>query len=110
MLVDTGADRTVLSADVMGMLKLQPIETGDHLSGAGGSVESTVVVTEIRLTQDTGIKATFSGQYAGCKDVNDLDMSVLGRDILDLFALIVERKSDTICLLGHQHYYSINKR
>jgi hypothetical protein len=34
-------------------------------------------------------------------------MSVLGRDISNLFALIVDRPRDLVCLLGSGHHYSI---
>ena len=37
-------------------------------------------------------------------------MSVLGRDILNLFAVIIDRQRDTVCLLGQQHFYTIGKR
>lgn len=109
-LVDTGADRTVFSADILKLLKLAAIESPDRLSGPGGAVDSVVVATEIRLTRDDNVKASFQGQFAGCLQYETLDMSVLGRDILGLFALIVDRPSNTISLLGNQHYYTINQR
>jgi hypothetical protein len=34
-------------------------------------------------------------------------MSVLGRDIINLFALIVDRPQDIVCLLGQRHRYRI---
>jgi len=34
-------------------------------------------------------------------------MSVLGRDILDLFAVIVDRPGDVVCLVGQRHRYQI---
>ena len=36
-----------------------------------------------------------------------LEMSVLGRDITDLFALIVDRPRDLVCLIGQRHSYNI---
>jgi hypothetical protein len=36
-------------------------------------------------------------------------MSVLGRDITDLFAVIVDRVHDVVCLLGQRHRYSIEQ-
>lgn len=109
-LVDTGADRTVFSADVLESLHLEPIETSDRLSGAGGVVDSVVVQTQIRLTHDQSGKALFIGQFAGFKDVKNLDMSILGRDILNLFAVIVDRQGNTVCLLGQSHFYTIGQR
>lgn len=34
-------------------------------------------------------------------------MSVLGRDVTNLFALIVDRPGDLVCLLAKQHSYVI---
>jgi len=48
------------------------------------------------------------GRFAACVDPQLLDMSVLGRDVLDLFAVIVDRPGDTIALVGQQHRYSIS--
>jgi len=109
-LVDSGADRTVFSADIMEPLHLHSIDSPDRLSGVGGVADSVVVETQIRFTQDQTGKAVFKGQFAGFNNVETLDMSVLGRDILNLFALIVDRQGDTICLLGQQDYYIIAKR
>src|SRR5260370_824787 len=57
-LVDTAADRTVFSADILGALHLQPIEAPDQLSGVGGVAASVVVETPIRFTHDEAGKAT----------------------------------------------------
>lgn len=109
-LVDTGADRTVFSADVFGDLHLQPVESSDRLSGIGGAADSVVVETAIRFTHDEGGKAIFRGQFAAFIHPESLDMSVLGRDILNMFALIVDRQADTVCLLGQKHHYTIGIR
>ena len=109
-LVDSGADRTVFSAETMAKLQLQPIESTDRLSGVGGKADSVVVATQIRFDDSEGGKAVFNGNYAGFTSLDALDMSVLGRDILNLFSLIVDRQGDTICLLGQPHRYTIERR
>lgn len=109
-LVDTGADRTVFSAEISNALHLRAIDSPDRLSGVGGRVESVVIQTRIRFTHDEVGKAVFSGQFAAFTDPEALDMSVLGRDILNLFALIVDRQADTVCLLGQKHSYTIGIR
>ena len=63
--------------------------------------------TQIRLSRDDGQKAILRGEYAACTDYEALDMNVLGRDILELFALIVDRRTDMVTILGGQHYYTI---
>jgi hypothetical protein len=109
-LVDSGADRTVFSADILDALNLQPTNSSDQLSGVGGMADSVVVETQIRLTHDEPGKAVFKGQFAGFTDPESLDMSVLGRDLINLFASIVDRQRDIVCLLGQEHFYTISKR
>ena len=109
-LVDTGADRTVISAEISNALHLRPIDSPDRLSGVGGMADSVVVETAIRFTRDGDGKAIFRGQFAAFIDPETLDMSVLGRDILNMFALIVDRQADTVCLLGQKHHYTIGIR
>jgi hypothetical protein len=45
------------------------------------------VIPEIRLTRDGGGKVSFRGSYAAVVEDEALDFSVLGRDILSLFAV-----------------------
>jgi hypothetical protein len=109
-LVDTAADRTVLSADVWAALQLPPVESEEQLSGLGGKTASVVVETLLRMTRDGDVKVTFRGQYAAVTEAEALDLSVLGRDVLNLFALIVDRPRDVVCLLGQRHEYTIVER
>jgi hypothetical protein len=109
-LLDTGADRTVLSADVLAALQLQPVGSPVRLGGVGGMTDSVVVETHIRLTHDQPGKVSFRGQFAAFDKVEALDMSVLGRDILNLFAVIIDKPGESLCLLGQQHYYTIANR
>lgn len=107
LLVDTGADRTVLSGNVLESLNAETTAPQEHFGGVGGLVESVLVSTQIRLLRDDGQLAVFRGEYPACTDHEALDMSVLGRDILDMFALIVDRRADTIAIIGGQHGYTI---
>ncbi len=53
---------------------------------------------------------TNSGAVIPCEFLADeeaLDLSVLGRDISNVFCLIVDRPRDLVCLLGAGHQYSI---
>jgi hypothetical protein len=109
-LVDTAADRTVFSLDVLEALSLEPITPSTQLVGVGGGTSSIVVETQIRLTRDGGSKVVFRGRYAAIMEKESLDMSLLGRDISNLFALIVDRPRDVVCLLGQQHTYLIEQR
>jgi len=37
-------------------------------------------------------------------------MSVLGRDILNLFAVIVDRAANVVTMIGKSHTYTIHQR
>jgi ribosomal protein L14 len=82
----------------------------DGLGGVGGITESVDVTTKIRLKRDDGQWVTFRGTYAACLRQDALDMSVLGRDILNLFAVIVDRAADRIVLLHGADGYAIERR
>ncbi len=109
-LVDTGADRTVLSADLLDALGMQPVSTIERLGGVGGLAATVMVESQLRFAIEGAGKVTFKGRFAAFTDAETVDMSVLGRDILNLFTLIVDRPGNMIALLGQQHYYSIGER
>lgn len=109
-LVDTGADRTVLSATVLAALALQPTIATERLGGVGGIVTPVVVETPMRFRHEAGRgTVVFRGQYAAVTEREALDMSVLGRDITGLFALIVDQPGDVVCLLRQRHRYVIEQ-
>lgn len=108
-LVDTGADCTVLSADILTELRLTPLSTGDRLGGVGGIAASVVVETQIQFPRETGERIAFRGRFAAVTELESLDMSVPGRDITNLFAVIVDRPREVVCLLGSRHQYSIGQ-
>ena len=106
-LLDTGADRTVLSADVLTALRLHALETDHRIGGIGGLVSAVAIETQIRLTYDDYGKVLLRGRYLGVTDKDDLDISVLGRDVTNLFAVIVDWQQKTVCLLGQRHRYTV---
>ncbi len=106
-LLDIGADRTVFHADLLEFLQLDASLPGELLEGVGGLADAVTVETRIRFTTDDGGDATFSGRFAAFTDPDALDMSVLGRNITNVFAVIVDRPRDVVCLLGQRHSYTI---
>jgi len=110
LLVDIGADRTILSANVFESLNLSAREPDEPIGGVGGIVESVVTATQIRLTCDDASKVMFRGEFAACVEYESLDMSVLGRDIMKHFAVIVDQPDDKIALLRERHSYHITKK
>jgi hypothetical protein len=109
-LVDTAADRTVFSADILTALRLQPLPDADRLRGVGGSVPSVVVETRIQFLREDAGRINLLGRYAAFTELEALDMSVLGRDITNLFAVIVDRPRDFVGLLGQRHQYVIQEQ
>jgi hypothetical protein len=107
--VDTGADHTAFSAEVLAALDLKPQESPLQFEGVGGIAPSVVVETQVRLPHETG-NAVFRGQFAALTLSEALDMCVLGRDITNLFATIVDRPGDVVCLAGQQHGYVIVRK
>jgi len=106
-LVDTGADCTVLSAAVFDVLGFERSATRERLGGIGGMAESVQVTTQIRLPRENGGKAVFRGQYSAFTQLEALDMSVLGRDIIAMFAAAVDRPGNVVTLLRPPHRYII---
>jgi hypothetical protein len=109
-LVDTGADRTVFSAGVLLTLDLPHLVAQERLGGLGGVVPSVVVETQMRFAQEGGGPIVFRGPFAAVTGHDALDMSVLGRDITSLFAVIVDYPAQRVCLLGQRHAYRIVSR
>ena len=108
-LLDTGADRTVFDARTFGKLGLPALEPEEDLSGLGGITSSAMVETKMNLPRDDGQPVIFTSRFMAVTEPGALDLCVLGRDILDLFSVIVDRAGDVVCLLSQKHRYAINQ-
>jgi hypothetical protein len=106
-LVDIGADRTVLNADILSKLGLPLLEAAEGVSGLGGGTDTVEVETKLHLTREPGNPVAFRSRWAAVIEPAALDLSVLGRDITDLFAAIIDRPGDVVCLLSQRHRYVI---
>jgi hypothetical protein len=106
-LLDIGADRTVLSAELLSLLNLPMLMATEGLSGLGGSTDSVEIETKLHLRRDTGNPVAFQGRWAAVTEMAALDLCILGRDITDLFAAIIDRPDNVVCLLRQQHRYTI---
>jgi predicted aspartyl protease len=109
LLVDTGADMTVLDGETVQALGL-PLETADgSLTGVGGGAALVVVSTTLQMARaDGGAPLTFKGRFAAVDNPVELGTGVLGRDILNLFTLIVDRASEAVQLLRPPHRYTVH--
>jgi hypothetical protein len=80
------------------------------IGGFGGIAETVIIQAQFRVVRDDGVNVVFRGQFAACTELEALDFSVLGRDVLDMFALIVDRRADVVAIIGQDHTYSIQRR
>jgi hypothetical protein len=108
-LIDSGADRTVLIADLLRRVRL-PIQrppTGLSLVGVGGTGDFVMVRTVLAFQADDGVTARVHGEYAAFTDPEVTDMSILGRDVLDNFDVILSRRREEVLLLAPNHQYRV---
>lgn len=108
-LIDTGADRTVLSAALVTQLRLpfNRAQPDYKLSGVGGTSDFVLVTTVVEFIRDGGGAVKVRGEFAGLTDPAATDLSVLGRDVLDNFDLIASRRRNEILLLAPRHQYRV---
>jgi hypothetical protein len=109
LLVDTGADMTVLDGETVQALGL-PREAGPgSLAGVGGGAALVIVETTLQMVRaDGGTPLTFKGRFAAVDNPVELGTGVLGRDILNLFTLILDRAAETVLFLRPPHRYAIH--
>jgi hypothetical protein len=107
LLVDVGADRTVFPAGVLATLALPQLPTSQQLGGVGGAASTVTIATHLRLPLGGGTSIVFQGSFAAFTQADALDMSILGRDIMNRYAVIVDRPGDLVCMIGQGHRYEI---
>jgi len=108
-LVDCCADRTVLSAFLLARLNIphQSPASGTTLQGIGGASNYVVVATALEMTRDDGGPVKINGSFSAFCDATATDLSILGRDVLDLFDVIVSRRRNQVLLVAGNHRYDI---
>jgi hypothetical protein len=108
-LVDSGADRTVLSAALLSRLQLsvERPPSAVALMGIGGTTDFVLVTTALIVTRDDGGVARIRGEFAAFTDPEATDLSVLGRDVLDNFDVILSRRRDEVVFLAGNHHYRV---
>jgi hypothetical protein len=108
-LVDTGADRTVFSAALLQQLAL-PVEPGpadERMLGIGGAAPYVILETAMELTRDDGGPAVVRGKSTAFTNPLTTDLSVMGRDVLNNFDVIVSRPNSEVLLLAPRHRYQV---
>ena len=100
-LVDTAADCTVLSADLVpGLAQLGPPPPGITLSGIGGSATFGMASCTLAFRRPGAVPVTVTGRFAVFTEPGVIDMCVLGRDVTNHFDLLVSWRDDTVLLVG----------
>lgn len=111
LLVDSGADRTVFSAVLAARLQLpvkQPA-AGTILVGIGGSSDYVLLATAIEFSRDDGSPVSVRGEFAAFTDPLATDLSILGRDVLNNFDVIISRPRNEVLLLAANHHYHVRR-
>jgi hypothetical protein len=108
-LIDIGADCTVIMDTVLHATKLPYAPAPFQLGGVGGSTTTVSVSTQIRFALQNGDRLIIDGKLAGFTKPGAIDTNVLGRDIMNLFAVIVDKPGNSVWLVGKGHRYSIAK-
>lgn len=110
-LIDSGADRTVLSAALLARLSLptRSAPSGSTLSGIGGGCAFVLVTSAVEFIREDGGAVRVRVEFAGFTDPTATDLSILGRDVLDNFDLIISWRRSEVLLLAPRHYYRIER-
>jgi hypothetical protein len=108
-LVDTGAEATVLTAETLQRLNLPTISPppGAKLVGVGGGGAFVLVDTVIQFTSTAGTVGHIHSRFPAFTTPKFTEYSLLGRDILNAFDVIVSRRRDEVWLLRPDHEYQI---
>lgn len=108
-LVDSGADQTVFSAVLLTKLggATAAAPSGVSISGIGGTQAYVKVHAVLNLPRVDGGIATIQANFAAFTDPRATDFSILGRDVMDHFDVIVSRRRDEISLLASPTRYAI---
>ena len=109
-LIDTGADRTVFSATLLNQMggASSGAPAGISLAGIGGTQSFVQVGAVLTLPRDDGGIATVRGDFAAFTDPTATDFSILGRDVLSHFDVILSRQRDEILLLAPPCRYQVH--
>lgn len=109
LLVDCGADRTVLTSGVLEQLQLPPKASppDTRIQGVAGSTDYFSVESVLVFKTSDGNGARVRGEFLGLLDPAASDLCVLGRDVTDNFDLILSRRRNEVLLLAPNHQYQI---
>jgi hypothetical protein len=106
-LLDTGAERTVLTYSDLMKLETECEPSDEVLAGVGGTSRAVRVDQPLKFRKSDGEFVALNGPFLAFADPIALDLSVLGRDILGHFAVIVDKPKRAVMLLHGGHDYRV---
>jgi hypothetical protein len=84
-----------------------PVAQTPELGGVGGKVSAVFIQTRLSFTRDDGKRVTVQGLFGVFTDLTSSDVSVLGRDVTNNFAVIYSYPKRRVTLLAPPHDYQI---
>jgi hypothetical protein len=108
-LIDSGAERTVLSSKILRELDAPAHMSFDTLLGIGSIAQVLTVSSRLKMQAADKTDVIVNGPFFGLPEGREDELSILGRDVLGNFAIILDRPGDAIALLHGRHHYSIHE-
>lgn len=108
-LIDTGADETFLDYNLIKRLQLKTegIDVKDDVGGIGGSgIPYFQIDSSLKLVSTSGTKI-FKGKINVFLDAHASEVPLLGRDVLDNFIVIFDKKRNSVLFLDEDEKYNI---
>ena len=108
-LIDSGADCTVFTLDLFSHLNFPASSNGQTtaLHGVVGATSGVIVSTSLMLQTTEGVNVSIKGNFTALTDPTAIDTSILGRDVLANFNVILSRRRNEVLLVAGNHNYSI---
>lgn len=108
-LIDTGADNSVLTAELVRELQLPTQPPKHSLGGVGGKAPTVQVKPTFQFVRDDGGRVTLNVECFALTELGALGEPILGRDVLNLFTLVLDPSAEQVCLLHGSHRYIIQE-
>lgn len=108
-LVDSGADHTVFSAEFRSRLRLIAVPNSPiAVQGLGGKIDTESFMTTVAFKADNGQELRVHGEYSAFLAREPSDISILGRDVLNNFHVVISKLRDEVLILSPQHEYTVS--